>query len=79
MMDENVGRGDGECGKGMLWIGSPVDGSGDMEPTDATTGGCEDRPAAVAVDAGREGVGMISEMIGPDAGSAGIPPYPGMP
>jgi hypothetical protein len=80
MMDENVGTGDGECGKGMLWIGSPVVGGGGVEPTDeSTTGYDDDAPAVVGAVAGREGVGRISDMIGPEAGSARMPPYPGMP
>ena len=84
MIDENVGSGEGECGKGMLWIGSPVDGGCGVEASDKcvveSVAGCDDEePAAVAADAGREGVGMISEMTGPKAGSAGMPPYPGMP
>ena len=77
---ENVGSGEGECGKGMLWIGSPVDGGCGVEPMDECAAGCDDEePAAVAANAGREGMGMISEMTGPEAGSAGMPPYPSMP
>jgi hypothetical protein len=80
MIDENVGTGDGECGKGMLWIGSPVDGGDGVKPEDESTAGWDKEvPAAVGAAAEREGVDMISEMTGPEAGSAGMPPYPGMP
>jgi hypothetical protein len=51
-----------------------------VEPTDeSTTGYDDDAPAVVGAVAGREGVGRISDMIGPEAGSARMPPYPGMP
>jgi hypothetical protein len=80
MIDENVGTGDGECGKEMLWIGSPVGGRDGGTPEDESTAGWDEEvPAAVGADAENEGVGMISEMTGPEAGSAGMPPYPGMP
>jgi len=84
MIDEIVGSGEGECGKGMLWIGSPVDVGCGVEPMDESAAesatGCDDEePAAIAADAGGEGVGMISEMTGSEAGSAGMPPYPSMP
>jgi len=83
MIDEIVGSGEGECGKGMLWIGSPVDGGCGVEPMDEcaaeSVASCDDEePVAVVADARREGVGMISEMTGPEAGSTGMPPYPGM-
>jgi len=83
MIDENVGSGEGECEKGMLWIGSPIDGGCGVEPMDESTdesaaGYDDDEPAAVAADAEREGVGMISEITGPKAGSARMPPYPSM-
>jgi hypothetical protein len=81
MMSANIGSGDGECGNWMLWIGSPVVGGGGVAPTEESAAGCngEDEPTGIAANAGREGVGMISEITGPEAGSAGIPPYPGMP
>jgi len=54
----------------MDWIGTPV--CGGCEPTAGDTG-------SDVVGTGNGGVGRISEMTGPDAGSAGMPPYPGMP
>jgi hypothetical protein len=64
----------------MLWIGSTVVGGGGVEPTDESTSRCDDdAPTTVSATAGREGIGRISDMIGPEASSARMPPYPGMP
>jgi hypothetical protein len=81
MLSVNVGSGDGECGNWMLWIGSPVVGGGGVAPMEESAAGCndEDERTGTAANTGREGVGMISEITSPEAGRAGILPYPGMP
>ena len=71
MMDDSEGTGDGECGKAIWVMGTPVDGGGgrDRAPVMVTpvvgTGGAAWKDGA---DNGN------SEMAGPDAGSAGMPP-----
>lgn len=71
MMEENDGTGEGEWGKLMWVMGTPMDGCPgwvDMA-MDASNGGA---------DACMEGIigGAVetSEMIGPEAGSCGMPP-----
>jgi hypothetical protein len=79
MLSANVGSGDGECGNWMLWIGSPVSGGVGEAPMEESAAGCNDERTGTTANTGREGVGIISEITGPEAGRAGIPPYPGMP
>lgn len=50
MMEDSEGTGDGDAGKGIWVMGTPV-----------------------------EGGNVGSEMVGSDAGRAGMPPYPGSP
>jgi hypothetical protein len=67
MIDEYDGIGDGERGKQICVIGTPIGGSDE---------------AAGCAGAGTEGAADVvktSEMTGPLAGRAGIPPNPGSP
>ena len=75
MMDKKDGTGDGEWGKEILVMGTPIVGSIGGEDTAPET--CTEE-----LDAGREGrasdAESRSEITGPVAGSMGMPPYPGM-
>jgi hypothetical protein len=73
-MDDNEGNGDGECWKGMDWIGKPVSSGCDAATPKAAEVTPNDGVPTIVGDA--EGVGNISEMTGPLAGRL---PYPGMP
>lgn len=66
-MDAIDGSGDGECGNGMDWIGSPVTGGCDVVAPEAAVAAPRDGDA----DAADVGVGRISEMTGP---VDGMPP-----
>lgn len=75
MMDQKDRTSDGEWGKEILVMGTPIVDSIDGEDTAPET--CTEE-----LDAGREGKvsGAKSrfEITGPEASSAGMPPYPGM-
>ena len=75
-MDENDGTGDGEWGK-LIWVmGMGRDGGTGGLDTVAEGG----TRCVVAGRVGKAGwVVSTSEMTGPEAGSGGIPPYPGRP
>jgi hypothetical protein len=73
-MEDIDGNGDGECGKGMDWMGKPGSGCCDATTPKAAEVAPSDGVPAVIGDV--EGVGSNSETTGP---LAERPPYPGMP